>query len=274
MRKKTALMITALAATAALSPATVQAAGIDGMNRGGVVIGSGAAEDIRERLEANGWNEESFKWGTVIWSSNCPTIPDFGGNGDNGENDGNNGGAGGENGDTENPDGNNGGVENPGGGDEGTENPDGNPGGDSDNGGGNEDRPGQEEDQNSNQTFAQQVVSLVNAERAKEGLGALTVDAGIEKAALVRAKEIQSSFSHTRPNGAGFSTALQEAGVNYRASGENIAWGQRSPEEVVTGWMNSPSHRANIMNGNYSRIGVGHLQNADGVSYWVQLFAN
>ncbi|MBP3542673.1 MAG: hypothetical protein J6J86_00435 [Lachnospiraceae bacterium] len=123
-------------------------------------------------------------------------------------------------------------------------------------------------------SFAAQVIDLVNIERAREGLKPLTYDAAIEQAALVRAKEIQTSFSHTRPNGSSFSTALKEAGVNYRRAGENIAWGQRTPEEVVNAWMNSPSHRANIMNANYGRIGVGHLTNARGTSYWAQLFAN
>ncbi len=123
-------------------------------------------------------------------------------------------------------------------------------------------------------SFAAQVIDLVNIERAREGLKPLTYDAAIEDAALVRAKEIQTSFSHTRPNGTSFATAMKEAGVNYRRAGENIAWGQKTPEEVVSAWMNSPSHRANIMNANYGRIGVGHLTNARGTSYWVQLFAN
>lgn len=122
--------------------------------------------------------------------------------------------------------------------------------------------------------FAAQVIDLVNIERARAGLKPLTYDATIEDAALVRTKEIQTSFSHTRPNGTSFATAMKEAGVNYRRAGENIAWGQRTPEEVVNAWMNSPSHRANIMNENYGRIGVGHLTNARGTSYWVQLFAN
>ena len=122
--------------------------------------------------------------------------------------------------------------------------------------------------------FAAQVIDLVNIERAREGLKPLVYDATIEDAALVRAKEIQTSFSHTRPNGTSFATAMKEAGVNYRRAGENIAWGQKTPEDVVNAWMNSPSHRANIMNENYGRIGVGHLTNARGTSYWVQLFAN
>lgn len=125
---------------------------------------------------------------------------------------------------------------------------------------------------NEDRSFAMQVVKLVNTERAKEGLPALTVDAGIESAALVRAKETEKSFSHTRPDGRQFSTALTEAGVTFRGSGENIAYGQRTPEEVMKGWMNSPGHRANIMNKNYTKIGVGYYQNSNGVNYWTQLF--
>lgn len=123
-----------------------------------------------------------------------------------------------------------------------------------------------------NQSFAMRVIELVNQERAKEGLPALVYDAGIEKAALVRAKETEQSFSHTRPDGRSFSTALKEAGVTFRGAGENIAYGQRTPEQVMEGWMNSPGHRANILNKDYKKIGVGYYRNANGVNYWTQLF--
>lgn len=125
-----------------------------------------------------------------------------------------------------------------------------------------------------NKTYAQQVVDLVNAERAKAGLAPLTVDADVEKAAGVRAGEIQTVFDHTRPNGSPFYTALTGQGVNYRSAGENIAWGQKTPEEVMTAWMNSAGHRANILNANYTHIGVGSVQNSAGTQYWVQLFTN
>lgn len=121
-------------------------------------------------------------------------------------------------------------------------------------------------------TFAQQVVNLVNAERTKAGLGSLTADQGIQSAALVRAKEIETSFSHTRPNGSSFSTVLTENGISFSGSGENIAWGQRTPEEVMNGWMNSEGHRANILNPKFTRIGVGFYQNQAGQNYWTQLF--
>ena len=124
----------------------------------------------------------------------------------------------------------------------------------------------------SEHAFIQQVVDLVNAERAKEGLSPLTIDTKVQAAAQVRAQECEQLFSHTRPNGSSFATALQEQNVSYRSAGENIAWGQRSPQEVMNGWMNSEGHRANIMNANFTTIGVGYYQNANGTNYWCQLF--
>ena len=119
--------------------------------------------------------------------------------------------------------------------------------------------------------FASQVAALVNAERAKYGLSALTVDTKVQQAALVRAKETAQSFSHTRPNGSSFSTALTEAGVSYRTAGENIAYGQSTPQQVMNAWMNSSGHRANILNANYTTIGVGYTV-INGTAYWAQLF--
>ena len=124
------------------------------------------------------------------------------------------------------------------------------------------------------QDFAQAVVDLVNRERAAEGLSPLTWDADLAAAANLRVGEIQRSFSHTRPNGTSCFSALQEAGVSYRQAGENIALGQRTPEQVVNDWMNSPGHRANIMNSAYSRIGVGVAAASSGGYAWAQFFAN
>lgn len=120
--------------------------------------------------------------------------------------------------------------------------------------------------------YAAQILNLVNEERAKAGLSSVKLDTNITAAANVRAVEIKESFSHTRPDGSSFSTALKEQGVSYRGSGENIAWGQKSPEQVMNAWMNSDGHRANILNQNFKNIGVGYYQDANGVNYWVQLF--
>lgn len=120
-------------------------------------------------------------------------------------------------------------------------------------------------------SLAKQVVALVNKERTAVGLNPLTINESAMSAAAVRSKEIRQSFSHTRPDGRSFSTALKEQGISYRGSGENIAYGQRSPEEVMKAWMNSSGHRANILNEKFTSIGVGCYE-ANGVLYWTQLF--
>lgn len=125
-----------------------------------------------------------------------------------------------------------------------------------------------------NSGYADQVLTLLNQERAKAGLAPLTMNQGAINAANVRAKEIVSSFSHTRPNGQSPFTALNEAGVSYRASGENIACGQDTPSEVMTGWMNSSGHRANILNSNFTQVGIACFEDPNSTYgyYWVQLF--
>lgn len=133
--------------------------------------------------------------------------------------------------------------------------------------------PDQPSDENQDEAVGA-VLKLVNEERAKAGLPALTLHAGATRAAQQRAGEIETSFSHTRPDGSNFTTALAAAGVSYRAAGENIAYGQKSAKQVMQDWMNSAGHRANIMNANYSSIGIGHYKNAAGVDYWTQLFIN
>ena len=119
--------------------------------------------------------------------------------------------------------------------------------------------------------FAAQVIALVNAARAEYGLPALTVDTKVQQAAQVRARESAQSFSHTRPDGSSFSTALTEAGVSYIRSGENIAYGQTTPQQVVQAWMDSAGHRANILDAGFTHIGVGYAV-VDGTAYWAQLF--
>lgn len=120
---------------------------------------------------------------------------------------------------------------------------------------------------------AQAVLVEVNAARAKNGLSALTLDANMNRAAAVRAAEMAQSFSHTRPNGSRGLTALNEAGVSYRTAGENIASGQQSAQAVVSAWMNSSGHRANILSSLFGRMGVGQAT-IGGRTYWVQLFAD
>ena len=118
-----------------------------------------------------------------------------------------------------------------------------------------------------------QVLTLVNSERAKNGLSALAYSSELSAAAEIRAKEIVRSFSHTRPNGSSCFTVLAENGITYRTAGENLAYGQRTASAVMNGWMNSSGHRANILGRGFGRIGIAcYTQN--GVKYWVQIFTN
>lgn len=127
----------------------------------------------------------------------------------------------------------------------------------------------QEETEDS--SYIKQVFELVNAERSKAGVEALTSDQALDGAAMTRAKELAQSFSHTRPDGRDSFTVLTETGIVYSSAGENIAMGQRSAEEVMDSWMNSAGHRANILSDKYSQIGIGYY-NANGQTYWVQIF--
>lgn len=115
---------------------------------------------------------------------------------------------------------------------------------------------------------AEQVTALVNEERSKAGLSPLTLDKELSANAAVRAEEIVHDFSHTRPNGSAFSSAIT---ISYRRAGENIAYGYPTAEAVMDGWMNSSGHRANILQPSFTKIGVGVVQR-DNTLYWVQLF--
>lgn len=126
----------------------------------------------------------------------------------------------------------------------------------------------------SNAAYTKEVLRLVNIERVKEGLSALTTNSTLENAAYIRSQEIKKSFSHTRPNGSSFSTILKEMNISYQAAGENIAYGQKTPEAVVNAWMNSSGHRANIMSSKYNKLGVGCYIDSNNVVYWTQIFTN
>ena len=212
------------------------------------IYGSCNASDLKAKLQQLGLNSNNFNWSCLINGNSNNNGNCSNGNGSNTNNGNTN------NGNTDNGNTNNGNTDN------GNTNSGNTNSGNTDNG------------STTNKTYTQQVVDLVNAERAKAGLAPLTIDANVEKAANVRANEIQTSFDHVRPNGSSFSTALKEQSVSFQGAGENIAWGQKTPEEVMNAWMNSAGHRANILNKNYTHIGVGNVQNSSGTQYWVQLF--
>lgn len=120
-------------------------------------------------------------------------------------------------------------------------------------------------------SYEQQVVTLVNAERAKYGLAALTLDETLCGYARVKSQDMhdQGYFSHTSPTYGSPFDMMRTFGVSYRSAGENIAMGYSTPEAVVAAWMNSEGHRANILSANYTTLGVGYVE--DG-GYWTQWF--
>ena len=113
---------------------------------------------------------------------------------------------------------------------------------------------------------AQDVLTIVNRERAVEGLGALTMDKDLMEAAMIRARQIALVFAHTTPSG------QDPLDIIPNAFGENIAAGSSDAESVMINWMNSAGHKSNILESNYKTMGVGCYVH-DGVHYWVQLFS-
>lgn len=115
------------------------------------------------------------------------------------------------------------------------------------------------------------MVELTNKERAKQGLKALSVDSKLSKSARAKSQDMKDKnyFSHTSPTYGSPFDQMKQFGITYKSAGENIAQGQRSPQEVVTAWMNSEGHRANILNKSYTHIGVGYVKSGN---YWTQQF--
>ncbi|MBO5869267.1 MAG: SafA/ExsA family spore coat assembly protein [Clostridia bacterium] len=119
--------------------------------------------------------------------------------------------------------------------------------------------------------YEKEVVRLVNKERASRGLSLLTLDWELSRVARYKSQDMHDKgyFSHTSPTYGSPFDMLSDFGIKYRSAGENIAKGQRTPQEVVNAWMNSSGHRANILNASFTKIGVGYV--ADG-NYWTQMF--
>ncbi|MBW4705374.1 CAP domain-containing protein [Micromonospora sp. RL09-050-HVF-A] len=119
----------------------------------------------------------------------------------------------------------------------------------------------------------QQVVDLVNAERAKAGCAAVTVDAKLTLAAQQHSQDQadHKNMTHTGSDGSDAGQRLDRAGYTWRTYGENVAWNQQTPAAVMDAWMNSSGHRANILNCAFTEIGVG-VADSNG-PYWTQDFA-
>ena len=120
-------------------------------------------------------------------------------------------------------------------------------------------------------SFEAEVVRLVNMERAKYGLAPLTEDWQLSRVARYKSQDMKDNgyFSHTSPVYGSPFQMMKSFGISYRTAGENIAKGQRTPAAVVSAWMNSSGHRANILNSSFTHIGVGYVASGH---YWTQMF--
>lgn len=121
---------------------------------------------------------------------------------------------------------------------------------------------------------AQAVLKIVNQERAKQGLKALVLDKQLNNVAQLKAEDMKKNnyFDHNSPTLGSPFDLMRSQGVSYRTAGENIAAGQQSAEAVMNSWMNSSGHRANILNANYTKLGVGFCTGGRMGTYWVQSF--
>src|SRR5699024_1199687 len=119
--------------------------------------------------------------------------------------------------------------------------------------------------------FEERVIELTNQAREEAGLEALEMEHPLMAAAKEKSRDMYGNgyFAHESPTYGSPFDLMKVFGVTYMAAGENIAMGQSTPEEVVTAWLNSPGHRANIMNPNFTHIGVGYIENGH---YWTQHF--
>ncbi len=119
--------------------------------------------------------------------------------------------------------------------------------------------------------YEQEVVRLVNAQRAQNGLKPLAENWELSRVARYKSADMASRryFSHESPTYGSPYQMMRNFGISFRSAGENIAYGQRTPAAVVGAWMNSSGHRANILSSSYTQIGVGYHEAGN---YWTQMF--
>lgn len=119
-----------------------------------------------------------------------------------------------------------------------------------------------------------QVIQLTNQERAKHGLKPLVANWELSRVARYKSVDMRDRnyFSHTSPTYGSPFDMMRSFGISYRSAGENIAAGQRTPQEVVNAWMNSEGHRKNILSSGYTQIGVGYAKGGSRGHYWTQMF--
>ena len=123
-------------------------------------------------------------------------------------------------------------------------------------------------------TLEDEVARLVNAERAKNGLPALTVNWQAARVARYKSQDMidKNYFAHNSPTYGSPFNMMESFGLKFSSAAENIAYGQKTAAEVMNSWMNSPGHRANILSKTVTQIGVGCAKKSNGTLYWTQMF--
>lgn len=125
------------------------------------------------------------------------------------------------------------------------------------------------------QDYAYRVLELVNEERAKQGIAPLQWHDGLANVAYAHSKDMhdRNFMAHNNPDSLTPFDRIKNAGISYTRAAENVAAGQQTPEQVMQSWMNSSGHRANILNPNLTKLGVGYYKGTNGYrSYWTQVF--
>ncbi len=123
-------------------------------------------------------------------------------------------------------------------------------------------------------SIEEEVIRLVNEERAKRGLPAFKANWELSRVARYKSQDMidKGYFDHNSPTYGSPFNMMKSFGIKYTAAAENIAMGQKTPAEVMKAWMNSPGHRNNILSTSTTEIGVGVATNSRGVKYWTQMF--
>lgn len=121
-----------------------------------------------------------------------------------------------------------------------------------------------------NAELGNEAVELINAQRAEYGLSPLTVDDNVTEVALAHSMDMAKYdyIDHTSPEGLSPFDRLDMAGIYYMSAAENIGSGFLTAEDVVKSWMNSPAHKENILNAEFTHIGVGYYAGGSNGTYW------
>ncbi|WP_093193773.1 SafA/ExsA family spore coat assembly protein [Salimicrobium halophilum] len=123
-------------------------------------------------------------------------------------------------------------------------------------------------------SIEQLAVEKTNEQRRANGLAPLEIDWQLARVARYKSQDMRDKgyFSHQSPTYGSPFEMMRQFNISYRKAAENIAAGQSTAERVVNGWMNSPGHRKNILDPDFTTIGIGYVEGGSYGHYWTQMF--